>query len=76
MLSLSFSFEQTKIAVVGARMLPGLFYSIPDQVNAFLWKHNGEVPPDALYFISGGGNDIVSLFSFIGVFIEYPVRNV
>ena len=39
--------------------------SLFDQVNAFMWAKQGQTPPDALYVVMIGGNDIVSVLNCI-----------
>ena len=40
---------------------PGRYYiDTPGQVQAFMLANQGKAPPDALYAINVGGNDVVS----------------
>ena len=53
------SLTATNYAVGGARAYDdGHNLNLPEQVQAFLADHSGGVPPDALYVIEMGGNDI------------------
>jgi len=49
----------TNYAIIGATAISkGTGTSLLDQVNAFMWAKQGVPPPDALYFVIIGGNDI------------------
>jgi phospholipase/lecithinase/hemolysin len=37
--------------------------SVPQQVQSYLFAHGGKADPNALYFLEGGGNDIVKTTS-------------
>ena len=53
------SSDATNFAVAGARARDdGSNVNLPDQVDAFLQQTGGVAPPDALYVIEFGGNDI------------------
>jgi len=53
----------TNYAVVQAqaRAVAGDSFNLPIQVGAFMLAHQGSAPPDALYFIFIGGNDVIDI---------------
>ena len=53
------SVSRSNFAVAGARAREdGSNVNLPEQVDAFLQQTGGVAPPDALYVIEFGGNDI------------------
>jgi len=49
----------TNYAVATANASPGDMFSTSEQMTAFMAKHEGDAPSDALYFVFIGGNDVV-----------------
>ena len=62
------SSDATNFAVAGARAREdGSNVNLPEQVDAFLQQTGGVAPPDALYVIEFGGNDIRdALVAYLG----------